>query len=204
MNNTLRKVNQAQELATMPKVTAIHAAAGAPRRQDAEAFIRDIFATRYNAQVTSFAPNLMLLEKHHNILAATGWRSAKNERLFLERYLDMPIESHIAQLSSQTVERQRIVEVGHLASQKAGGSIHVIRELAQHLHAQGFEWVVFTATQELIGIFAKLGLPLLALAAADPTRLGADAQNWGSYYDTQPIVVAGRIRLALQRMEHMV
>lgn len=203
MNNTLRKVYQAQAPATMPKVSAIHAEVGSPRRKDAEAFIRSIFATRYNAHVTSFAPHLMLVEKHHSTIAATGWRSAQKENLFLERYLDAAIENHIAKLANQPVQRERIVEVGHLASQKAGGSVHVIRELARHLHEQGFEWVVFTATQELIGIFAKLGLPLLALAAADPARLGSDAQNWGSYYDTKPIVVAGKIRLALQRMEHV-
>jgi hypothetical protein len=59
--------------------------------------------------------------------------------------------------------------------------------------------VVFTATQELIRIFTKLGLPLLALAKADPARLGEEAGSWGTYYDTQPIVVAGRIQLALER-----
>ena len=30
--------------------------------------------------------------------------------------------------------------------------------------------------------------------------LGDDAAAWGSYYDTQPIVVAGRIQLGLDRM----
>jgi hypothetical protein len=203
MKNTFRKVYQTQAQATMPKVTALHAPLGSPRRAAAEAFIRDIFASHYNARVSTFAPNLLLIEKHHAIMAATGWRSAQAETLFLERYLATPIENHIAKLANQPVLRERIVEVGHLASQKAGASVHIIRELASHLNEQGFEWVVFTATQELIGIFSKLGLPLLALAVADPNCLGADANNWGSYYDTQPIVVAGKIRLALQRLEHV-
>ena len=38
-----------------------------------------------------------------------------------------------------------------------------------------------------------------ALAAADPARLGADAGVWGRYYDTGPVVVAGKIRTALER-----
>ena len=42
-------------------------------------------------------------------------------------------------------------------------------------------------------------VPLLALAKADPTRLGAAAADWGSYYESAPVVVAGRIRLALER-----
>ena len=72
--------------------------------------------------------------------------------------------------------------------------------MARHLHRAGFEWVVFTATQQLIGIFTKLGLPLLALSVADATRLGDAANDWGSYYETQPIVVTGPIRLAIERM----
>nr|WP_265944445.1 thermostable hemolysin [Dechloromonas sp. A34] len=60
---------------------------------------------------------------------------------------------------------------------------------------------VFTATGELIRIFAKLGLPLLALAPADPARLGSEAGAWGSYYETAPVVVAGRIRWAFERQE---
>ena len=59
--------------------------------------------------------------------------------------------------------------------------------------------MVFTATRELISIFNRLGLPLLALAPADPARLGEAASTWGRYYDTQPVVVAGRIRMALER-----
>ena len=41
----------------------------------------------------------------------------------------------------------------------------------------------------------------LALAPADPDRLGADAADWGSYYDSRPIVVAGRIALALEMVK---
>jgi len=75
----------------------------------------------------------------------------------------------------------------------------VILNLARHLDRLGFEWVVFTATRELIGIFTRLGLPLLAIAPADPARLGKDAKDWGSYYDAEPIVVAGRIRFGIER-----
>ena len=96
---------------------------------------------------------------------------------------------------------QQIVEVGNLAADRAGGSVDVILNLARHLDRLGYEWVAFTATRELIGIFRRLGLPPLALAPADPDRLGADAADWGSYYDSRPIVVAGRIALALEMVK---
>lgn len=181
-------------------VVATHCVAGSPRREEAESFIHDVFAQCYGADVTAFAPNLLLLEQNHRVIAAAGWRAASTETLFLEHYLDMPIESAMARLAHQPVQRERIVEVGNLASDRRGGSIHAIVTLADCLDRQGYEWVVFTATRELIGIFSRLGLPLLALAPADPARLGETAKAWGRYYDTHPVVVAGKIRLALDRI----
>jgi hypothetical protein len=181
-------------------ITVTHTVAGSPRRAEAEAYIRTVFARRYNAQACALAPHLAMLEQEQRIIAAAGWRGAGAETLFLERYLDTPIEVAMAQRAGQSVVRERIVEVGNLAADKPGGSIHVIRTLGRHLHHLGFEWVVFTATQELIGILTKLGLSMLALAQADPARLGDEASAWGTYYDTQPIVVAGRIQPGLDRM----
>jgi hypothetical protein len=180
-------------------VEATHTVAGSARRGDAESFIRDVFARRFGADVTAFAPNLMLLEQHERIIAAAGWRPAGSEQLFLERYLDAPVEQALTRLSGQQVPRERIVEVGNLAAEKSGGSIQVILKLAEHLNKLDYDWVVFTATNELAGILARLGLPPLALAPADPGRLGSGAAAWGTYYDTNPVVVAGRIRLALER-----
>ncbi len=171
-----------------------------PRRSEVEIFIRDVFAAHYGADVRSFAPNLMLLEQGDLKVAATGWRVAASGPLFLECYLDNPIEQTLTQLAERPVLRSRIVEVGNLAAVKAGGSLQVILALAAHLDRLGHEWVVFTATQELIGIFTRLGLPLLALAKADPSRLGDEAKTWGDYYATEPIVVAGRIRTAIERL----
>ena len=112
---------------------------------------------------------------------------------------EVPVDQAVSRLAGQPVARERIVEVGNLAAERAGSSVDVILRLAAHLDRLGFEWVCFTATRELIGIFRKLGLAPLALAAADPARLGEQASSWGSYYETDPVVVAGRIRLAVDR-----
>lgn len=173
--------------------------ADSARRREAEAFVHDVFARRYGADVAAFAPNLVLLEQQGRVVAAAGWRSADSGPLFLERYLDVPIEDGLARLAGQPVQRSRVVEVGNLAADKSGASVQVILLMAEHLDQLGYEWVVFTATRELLGIFSRLGLPLLALAPADPVRLGSEATAWGRYYDTLPIVVAGRIRMGLER-----
>jgi hypothetical protein len=172
-----------------------------PRRVEAEGFIRKVFASRYDARVASFAPELMLLEQAGRITAAAGWRGAASGPLFLEAYLDAPVQEGISRLTTHRIARERIVEVGNLASATPGGGVRMILALAEHLHWQGFEWAVFTATQELISIFTKLGLPPLTLGMADPGRLGGAAGEWGRYYDSRPVVVAGRVRLALDRMQ---
>jgi len=177
-----------------------HVGLESPRRSEAEHFIRQVFCRHHGAFVRSFAPNLLLLEEQRRVIAAAGWRGANEEPLFLERYLDEPIDVLMERLTGLRLPRERLVEVGHLASNKPGGSVQVILSLARHLGQSGYEWVVFTATGELVRIFTKLGLPLLALAKADPARLGEQARDWGSYYDTRPVVVAGRIRLALDRI----
>lgn len=185
-------------------LTVSHTVVGSPQREETERFIRATFRKRYGAEVTAFAPNLMVIRRDENIVAAAGWRCAADEPLFLETYLDAPVETAVARLAGHPVERRRIVEVGNLAAGRAGGSIDVILALARHLDNLGYEWVVFTATRELIGIFRKVGLAPLALAPANPERLGAGAAAWGNYYASgAPVVVAGRIRLALEKaVEH--
>ncbi len=193
----LQKLHAAQP----PGLEVIHASPTSRHRSRMETFIRQRFWDQYQARVTAFAPQLVWLEHEGQPVAAAGWRGADSEALFLEAYLDRPIEQALARLTRRSVQRQRIVEVGHLVARKPGGSVHVICTLARHLDRLGYEWVVFTATRELLGIFTRLGLPLLALAAADPARLGEAAQAWGRYYDTRPVVVAGRIRQALERLD---
>ena len=172
-----------------------------PRRAETEAFIQAVFARHYDARVNAFAPNLVRFEHAERTIAAAGWRCAGQEPLFLERYLDQPIEQAIAQQAGRTIARARIVEVGNLAAARTGSSLHVIVNLAREFERLGYEWVVFTATHELISIFNRLGLPLLALSKADPARLGDEAWQWGSYYEQHPVVVAGLIQIASTRLQ---
>lgn len=169
-----------------------------PGRGAAERFIADVFARTYGARVPAFAPDLMVMERHGRLAAAAGWRGAADAPLYLERYLDEPVEVALGRLCGRPIARACVAEACNLAATHSGYGVHMIRTLAEHLDQQGYEWVVFTATSELVGIFGRLGLPPLGLAPARPCRMGADAAAWGRYYDTAPVVVAGRIRLALE------
>jgi hypothetical protein len=184
---------------TSGRLRAQPVAVSDPRRAETEAFIQAVFQNRYGAQVPRFAPQLLRLEQDSRIVAAAGWRGAGDEALYLERYLDAPVEAHIRHLAGQEVTRMHIAEVGNLATVRSGAGVRMVFFLAQQLHRNGFDWVVFTATSELIGILTRMGMPPLALQLADPDRLGDEALAWGRYYETRPVVVAGRIRQALSR-----
>ncbi len=118
-----------------PPVSAVHLTPEAPRRAEAEQFVSAVFAERYNARVSVFAPRLLMLEQNGRTSAVTGWRGADAEPLFLENYLDAPIETILRTLTGQDLQREQIVEVGNLASEKPGGSLQVILNLARHLDA---------------------------------------------------------------------
>lgn len=171
-----------------------------PRRREVESFIRRVYAERYGADVVGFAPMLVSLRDDSGIVAAAGYRSAGAGRLFLEGYLRAPIESLLASHAERTPDRERIVEVGHLAASRAGEGRRLILLLARHLAGQRFDWVVSTLTSELRHLFMRIGVAPLALGAADPATLGPGCGRWGTYYDHHPVVLAGQLHQALQQL----
>lgn len=174
---------------------------GSSGREAVESFIRTVFRERFGADVQHFAPMLVSLrDEHGRLQAAAGYRAGELGPLFLERYLDQPVESLLAPAGGDVVERRRIVEVGQLAGAQAGAGRQLILQLGPHLALQGFQWVVGTLTQELRALFLRLGIAPLALGTADPSRLGDEASHWGSYYDHRPVVLAGSLDLALQAL----
>ena len=174
---------------------------GSPARAQVEHFIRSVYRERYGADVREFSPTLVSLHNEQgDIVSAAGFRAASQEPLFLERYLDAPVQTRLARLGYAAPQRAQIVEVGHLASIKAGSGKSLILQLAPILAAQGFQWVVSTLTEELRHLFLRLGIAPLALGMADPELLGEAASGWGSYYEHHPVVLAAQLDLALQAL----
>lgn len=186
-----RRSNTATRLRAYPK--------GSPRRFRVERFIQQVYARRYGATLHLFAPVLVAVHAGEHIVAAAGYRPA-SEPLFLERYLRAPVEQCLQAAQIQAPPRERIVEVGHLASVRPGAGRLLMPMLGRHLAERGFEWVVATATEELRELFARVGLAPIVLGAADPAVLGVDAQAWGSYYAHRPLVVAGSIASGMAQL----
>ncbi len=172
--------------------------AHAPERAGVEAFIREVYARRFGADVRDFAPVLVCLREEGRIVAAAGYRGAASGPLFLERYLPAPVESL---LGPPAPDRRSVVEVGHLSAAKAGQGRRLVLELAPHLAAQGYTWVASTLTEDLRRLFLRIGILPLTLAPAHPAPLGDQAVRWGTYYSHQPVVLAGQLHTALRHIE---
>ena len=161
-------------------------------RREVEAFIHAVFKVTYGANVTEFMPTLVALRDENGVLmAAFGMRSAADEKLFLEQYLDMPIEKLLTEQLGKPITRNEITCIGNLAVSNPRNAGVLIAHIIQHSLEIGIEWCVATAHHSLQNGLIKGGRDVYPLHLADKARLSPEEQfEWGSYYDSMPQVVA--------------
>lgn len=168
---------------------------GTTARSSAEAFVCACFRQRYAAEVKHFMPTLMSLgDEAGQLQAVLGFRHADHNPLFLEHYLEQPVEQVLAERLKAPVDRSRLVEVGNLAVSTAGGGRMLITALTAYLSTTGSEWALFTIGSVLYNAFTRLGLELIEIGEARLDALPVEEQKyWGSYYDQKPRVMAGNV-----------
>ncbi|MET3998563.1 thermostable hemolysin [Marinobacterium sp. MBR-109] len=194
------RINQPTSLSLHDQACAV--------RPGIEAFIRERFRVVHAADIHDFLPTLVSCRNARGeLVAAAGFQLAAEASLFLETYLDTPIEHCLADRLTVMPTRDRIVEVGNLATLKPGQVRQLIVTLAAWFDRRQLEWAVLTLTPTLINSFRRLGLELHPLAPARHERLSHGSSNWGHYYDQKPMVVAvsipaGAACLRRQAMTH--
>ncbi len=172
-------------------------AADGETRHTVKHFIAAGFLKAYGAHLSEFMPELMGLYHGDTLVAACGLRPAATGKLFLEQYLDYPVEHTLNNITGASASRAKIIEVGNLSVSRAGYARHFVAWLTQHLHGAGMQWALFSAVPALRNNFLRLGIPMITLAPADPARLPGNARaNWGSYYDQRPQVTAVHVATA--------
>ncbi len=155
-----------------------------------KAFIADIFYKKYKAQIKVSYPELMtLIGKNNEILAALGIRDAKQHGLFLEQYLDDNIENILSKIYKNKVNRDEIVEIGSLASQKKGMAKFLYIALSAILKQRKYKYAIITGTLYLQKYFKKAGLKPRIIGPALREKLKDQTIDWGSYYETEPKIM---------------
>jgi len=155
------------------------------------AFIRRRFQQASGAEPNLRIPSLLALTTAQgSLLAAVGVRNAGVDKLFLEDYLSVPVQSLMPEPAT---ERSRIAEIAHLAGVEAGVSRYLFASLSVWLDAAGYDWVVCTGTDQLRNSFHRLGIATRVLADADPSKLPDGGAGWGGYYDHHPVVMTIKV-----------
>jgi len=150
------------------------------------------FGTVHNAKPSPCYPDYVAVgDLPSTPRAALGVRFAGRERLFLEAYLDGPIETVISRAMEKPVSRDRIVEIGCLAADQPAALMQLLLETAERLDTADLI-ATATLTLPLQSMFKRIGMPLVRLATADPARVHR-AVEWGSYYAQAPAIFAGDV-----------
>lgn len=161
-------------------------------RRAVEGFIEERYASCYGSLISKHYPTLMSVEdKDGRVAAAVGLRLANEEPLFLERYLAEPVELALSAGFGRVVPRAGVVEIGSLVSAGHGASIFLFVTLAAYLRQQMLNYAVVTATETLRRLFARLGIAAVELGQAASSALPDNGASWGTYYETNPKVIAG-------------
>jgi hypothetical protein len=170
-----------------------------------EAFVERTYRESYGVVLKEHYPTLMSVQDAAGrIYAVVGFRLARESSLFLEQYLDEPVERAVGRAwGCVAPARSMIVEIGNLASDGRGATVLLFFALASHLSGLGCTFACATATRQLRGLFAKAGIRAVELAPADPGRLADRGASWGAYYETEPLVLCGSIDRAWPNLEFL-
>jgi hypothetical protein len=158
--------------------------------------LKDFVADRFD-RVHSATPCLdypawiQIRDQSRRPSATLGFRDASEGPLFLEAYLDQPIEALVSAALDKDIDRSEIVEIGCLAAIPSRSLIELWCETAETLR-ESHRVAVATLTRPLRSMFARVGIPFVELHMADPARL-ADAESWGRYYQLDPVICCGEI-----------
>jgi hypothetical protein len=173
-------------------------------REAVEAFLETAYDRAFQGRIHRHYPFLASVRgPDGEIAAAVGYRLAGQEPLFLEQYLAGPVEEALSAAwgAPGPIPRDRIAEIGNLASHDAGAWFFLFAALARRLDQIGCTFAAATATRQLRRSFKRIGFETRLLAAAEPGRLGAGAADWGSYYARDPEVRGGFIAQALPMLD---
>jgi hypothetical protein len=162
-----------------------------------ERYIASIFHAAYGATVMEYLPLLCSLEWNHSYTAALGLRGATSGDLFCEKYLDLSIEGQARCEFARRVRRDEVMELGNLVASQPGQAVSLYLLVVRAMSRAGINYLVFAANRAVRASIRRCGFATRELCAADPGRLGEGAQEWGSYYEGQPMVVMADIREAV-------
>lgn len=166
--------------------------AGSSQLNIATDFIREHYSQHFDAQLAVLMPwILMLCDGENNLLAACGVMPASQGALFLEQYLDKPAEASLTERGFNNADRNSIVEAGNFAAVDGAAARVMYAAVCLLLNNYRYQYIMFTGTQKIRNIFARLNLMPVCISTADHAKVTDGETVWGRYYQHKPQVMAG-------------
>jgi len=166
------------------------------QREELQEFIADRFATVHGARVSHFLPLFLSMSEQLATHGVVGLQPGFAGELFLEHYLQQPIEQAIATAVERPIDRDSVIEIGNLAVDSCGRGFMLFVVMTCVLELAGYQWMVFTATDEVEKLIRRLGFTPTYLGTANAEALGEAGKEWGQYYAHNPKVMVGRLAQA--------
>lgn len=164
-------------------------------------FAREQFKRRFSTRLENFYPSILGCWSDGEIQGVVGIRAAVDGPLFLEQYLEQPIEEYLGH------SRDYAVEVGGFAAANRLVAFSLMRETGRYLLESGFKTVVCTANDPVRACLRRLKITHTQIGEASAAKLGQlgeSQEEWGSYYESCPLVLAGDISTGVEAMQTLV
>lgn len=164
----------------------------APTADQTRAFICARYRHHFGAEITCDYPQLIATcDAQGKIVAACGLRTA-DQPLFLERYLDAPVEQVLSTLFRKSLDRRHIAEIGNLVSVHRDATPLLFKMLWKEMHRQDVSHAIVTCTRNLKARFRSLTLVSLG-NASEQCLTEQERACWGSYYSHDPEMLSAPI-----------
>lgn len=172
--------------------------ADSSNRDNVAQFITAVYQQKIGAKSLHFLDHLAYMTdtQHQQICFAFGYSDNRQQYkpFFLEQYLRFPISSVISKQSNSIVTDRQIVEVGNFACLPEEKIADYLFNLFLYLRERDYQWIVCTATRALRFVLIRNKIKSIILQKVDKANLSAELiQQWGRYYDNDPVVIAGNI-----------
>ncbi|MCW5253060.1 thermostable hemolysin [Streptomyces sp. SHP 1-2] len=158
-----------------------------------------VFAESFGAEVSP-DPDLFIRYIEHDatgreeIQACAGISYPENGEVFLEQYLDAPVEEILSAHAGEFVDRRDILQVSSIASVRPSAGMELIQAFPLVFACLGRPYAAMTMTGRLAAVMQRVGVVLHPVCQADGSRLpAAELARWGRYYATRPVVGYGHI-----------
>lgn len=180
----------------LPFVSAVNVdlfARGCPEYNKVEAFINKSFKKKYSTEA-KFVPSILIsLNYNKRIFEVLGMGLAESGPLFLEQYLQYPIEQEIGFFYKTAIKRESIAEMGTVISFCRSTKQLLLILLINYLYKTNREWLVLLSNSEIENTLKRMHFTTVPFSDESIKK----KEQWAGYLNDESRIMYGHIPSAM-------